>query len=55
MYYNNTSRGTPGSLDWPSHDRQYDDNFLAQAVFRKSFSPVYTLHLSGKAALDKHY
>ena len=55
VYYNNVSRGTPGSVDWPSNDRQFDNNMLAQAVFRKSFSRVYTLHLSGKAALDKLY
>ena len=55
VYYNNVKRGTPGSIDWPSNDRQNDDNLLAQAVFRKSFTPVYTLHLSGKAALDKLY
>lgn len=55
VYYNSVARGTPGSVDWPSNDRQYDKNMLAQAVFRKSFSRVYTLHLSGKAALDKLY
>ena len=53
IYYNGAERGTPGSLDWPSSDRQADRNFGAQAVLKKAFSPLYTLHLSGKFAHDK--
>lgn len=52
IFYNNADRGTPGSLSWPSDDRQIDKNYLAQGVLRKAFSPLYTLNLSGKAAYD---
>ena len=51
-YYNDVDRGTPGSTSWPSEDRQSDKNGFLQAVVRKSFSPLYTLHLSGKASYD---
>lgn len=53
FYYNGSDRGTPGSVDWPSTDRQTDRNWGAQAVFKKSFSPLYTLHVSAKGAQDK--
>ena len=53
IYYNGSDRGTPGSLDWPSTDRQTDRNFGAQAVLKKSFSPLYTLNLSAKGAYDR--
>ena len=53
VFYNVAERGTPGSVSWPSTDRQLDGNLGAQAVLRKSFSPLYTLHLSAKGALDK--
>ena len=53
IFYNGSDRGTPGSLSWPSTDRQQDRNFGAQAVLRKSFSPLYTLNLSAKGAYDK--
>ena len=53
IYYNGSDRGTPGSLDWPSTDRQTDRNFGAQAVLKKTFSPLYTLNLSVKGAYDR--
>lgn len=53
IFYNGSDRGTPGSLSWPSTDRQDDRNFGAQAVLRKNFSPLYTLHLSAKGAYDR--
>lgn len=53
VYYNGADRGTPGSLSWPSADRQQDRNVLGQFLLRKHFGPVYTLHLSGKTAFDK--
>lgn len=52
LFYNNADRGTPGSLSWPSEDRQLDKNYLAQGVLRKAFGPYYTLNLSAKAAYD---
>lgn len=51
-YYNGTDRGTPGSTDWPSDDRQRDHNAFVQAVLRNKFSGLYTLHASGKASYD---
>lgn len=51
-YYNDVDRGTPGSTSWPSEDRQADRNAFVQAVVRKNFSPLYTLHMSGKASYD---
>ena len=53
VYYNGADRGTPGSLSWPSADRQQDRNVLGQFLLRRHFGPVYTLHLSGKTAFDK--
>ena len=52
-YYNGSDRGTPGSLSWPSADRQQDKNFLVQGSLRKAFSDLYTLNLSAKGAWDK--
>ena len=52
-YYNGSDRGTPGSLTWPSEDRQQDKNFLVQGSLRKAFSDLYTLNLSAKGAFDK--
>ena len=54
-YYNNVDRGTPGSTSWPSDDRQQDKNIFVQGVLRKNFTPLYTLHLSGKASYDDLY
>lgn len=53
IFYNGADRGTPGSVSWPSTDRQQDRNAGAQFVLKKAFSPLYTLHLSGKGAFDK--
>ena len=54
-YYNGSDRGTPGSVAWPSDDRQKDMNVFVQSVIRKNFSRLYTLHLSGKASYDDIY
>lgn len=51
-YYNGAKRGTPGSLDWPSTDRQNDRNAFIQGVARKQFSPLYHLSASAKVSLD---
>ena len=55
LFYNGAERGTPGSLTWPSTDRQKDRNYGAQVALRKQFSALYTLHLSAKAAHDQLY
>ena len=52
-YYNGADRGTPGSLSWPSTDRQKDRNAFGQFLLRKAFGSVYSLHLSGKTSFDR--
>lgn len=54
-YVNAAERGTPGSADWPSEDRQKDVNAFVQGVFRNRFSPLYSLQVSAKAAYDDIY
>ena len=54
-FYNAAERGTPGSISWPSEDRQKDMNAYLQGVIKKSFSPLYTLRLSAKAGYDDIY
>ena len=54
-FYNAAERGTPGSISWPSEDRQKDMNAYLQGVMKKSFSPLYTLRLSAKAGYDEIY
>lgn len=53
VYFNGSNRGTPGSVAWPSTDRQTDRNIFGQWTLRKAVSPRYTLHLSGKTAYDR--
>jgi outer membrane cobalamin receptor len=52
-YFNGSDRGTPGSISWPSDDRQQDRNVVVQGSLRKAFSDLYTLNLSAKGAYDK--
>lgn len=52
-YLNSSQRDTPGSTLWPSEDRQNDRNAFVQGTLHQTFSPLYTLDLSAKAALDK--
>ena len=51
-YINASDRGTPGSLSWPSDDRQRDKNLVLQGFLRKAFSDLYTLNISAKGAWD---
>lgn len=51
-YCNASDRGTPGSVDWPSADRQCDRNFFVQGILRKNFSPLYSMNVSAKASRD---
>ncbi len=51
-YINASDRGTPGSLSWPSEDRQADKNLVVQGLLRKAFSERYTLNLSAKGGWD---
>ena len=54
-YYNGAERGTPGSVSWPSDDRQKDRNAFLQAVLKKNFSHLYTLRLAAKGSYDDIY
>lgn len=51
-YYNGAQRGTPGSVAWPSTDRQNDRNAFLQGLVREQFSPLYALHASAKLSID---
>ncbi|MGN0191541.1 MAG: outer membrane beta-barrel protein, partial [Candidatus Cryptobacteroides sp.] len=52
-YYNLARRGTPGSLSWPSTDRQGDMNGFIQGLVSQQLGKVYRLNASVKYALDK--
>ena len=54
-FYNSAERGTPGSVSWPSDDRQKDMNAYLQGVVKKRFSHLYTLKMSAKAGYDDIY
>lgn len=54
-YFNASDRGTPGSVSWPSDDRQSDRNVFLQATVKKKFTPLYTLNLSVKSSYDDIY
>ena len=51
-YYNGSERGTPGSLSYPSDDRQKDMNAFVQGMMKRTFSPLYTLRASAKGSYD---
>lgn len=51
-YYNGAERGTPGSTSYPSEDRQKDVNTFLQGVLKKTFSRLYTLHVTAKGSYD---
>ena len=50
--YTGADRGTPGSLGWPSADRQTDRAGFVQGRMQQRFTDVYTLDLSVKGAID---
>lgn len=51
-WYHGSDRGTPGTADWPSTDRQTDKNAYVQGLVRKQFSGLYQLTASAKLAYD---
>ncbi|MCC8088698.1 MAG: TonB-dependent receptor [Rikenellaceae bacterium] len=62
VYFYNSERGYPGASvreepgKFRHQDRQWDDNFFAQASFRKKISPSYSILINGKYAYDYlHY
>ena len=54
-YCNSAERGTPGSVSWPSDDRQKDMNAFVQGCLTNRFSTLYTLNMSFKAGYDDIY
>ena len=54
-YIHDADRGTPGSLSWPSSDRQRDKNYLVQGLVRKQFTDFYELRASAKGSYDGLY
>lgn len=52
LYLNGSDRGTPGSLSWPSEDRQNDRNYLLQGTMSKHFGEKYELQFSAKGSYD---
>ncbi|WCT10436.1 TonB-dependent receptor [Mucilaginibacter jinjuensis] len=62
IYFYDSDRGYPGASvrdvpgQFPHQDRQWDENLFIQSNFRKTFSPFYSLQVSGKYAYDYlHY
>jgi len=55
IWFNDVDRGAPGSVSWPSEDRQKDRNFLVQSSFRKKISDIYSLYASAKYSNDNIY
>ena len=50
-YYYNSERGLPGAVDYyynAPDERLWDENFFAQARYKKVFSPKWTLQAQGK-------
>lgn len=52
LWYNGAGRGTPGSLSWPSTDRQKDRNAFAQGRVRLDATPLYSFSAGTKLSLD---
>lgn len=50
-YFNSSDRGTPGSTDWPSPDRQKDRNMFVQGSLDRRFGN-YGLKISAKGSYD---
>ena len=50
-YFNSSDRGTPGSTDWPSPDRQKDRNMFVQGSLDSRFGN-YGLKISAKGSYD---
>ncbi len=52
-YFNDAKRGTPGSTTWLDNEsRQNDRNGFVQLRLNNSFSPLYDLNITAKAAFD---
>lgn len=51
-FVSDSERGTAGSVDWPSTDRQRDRNAYLQGLAKLQLAPRYSLTVSGKASRD---
>lgn len=52
-HFNGSDRGTPGSLEWPSEDRQADRNAYIQVYARNRFSGRYSATAGAKYSFDR--
>lgn len=52
-FVSGADRGTPGSVYWPSTDRQKDLASFVQGHIRKNFGRLYSMDLSGKVSYDE--
>lgn len=48
-----SDRGTPGSISWPSDDRQADERIFIQGLLTKSFNESYSLKASARLSRDR--
>lgn len=51
-FFNSSDRGTPGSTDWPSTDRQKDKNAFLQGVLQEQVTERYSILASAKGSYD---
>lgn len=51
-FVNGSDRGTPGSVQWPSTDRQGDMNCFAQGFIKKDLSSSVSMDVAAKLARD---
>lgn len=52
-YISGAGRGTPGSISWPSTDREKDLESFVQGQVRRNFGRLYSMNLCGKVSYDK--
>lgn len=52
-FYNGAQRGTPGTLDWPSTDRQKDSDVSLQGVVNEQITPFYALDASARVCYNE--
>ena len=53
MFWNSSDRGVPGSLTWPSADRQKDRNAFVQGTVGKSVTGLYSFDVRAKVSYDR--
>jgi len=51
-WYHGADRGAPGSISWPSSDRQKDRNAFVQGMMQKTISMLYHLSAGAKVSYD---